>query len=297
MGSGSTKFSPIQFIDDIGKELIASFTQSGQASSPGEVGYGREASLRDKLQRVFGETLFLKHGFVFDSHGEVSLQQDVVINERQFGLSFSLGSVDGPTYFPCETVIAAGEVKSKLTKKELTNSFAKCISVKSLRRKLLTEILGNEYEGEFGRKYGSATSLGLLGPDAFDQIRHSQDQVFYFCVSQVCSVSDKVLFEAFRDSCALENRKAPDLLVTLDGTVVTFALRDSEGSPQICSQDCATSVNIMRNVRNPFSVLVSGIRNHIANGRTVPWESLGVYFNPRSNAVGTNYSFDEPFDK
>lgn len=288
-------FNPMQFIDDIGNELIASFDQSSQATSPGEIGYGREAALREKLQRVFGETLFLKHGFIFDSSGNVSLQQDIVVSERQFGLEFSLGSTVGPTYFPCETVIAAGEVKSGLTRKELTNSFLKCRSVKSLLRKRLTEISGHKYEGEYGRRYGSALAIGQLGPEAFDQSRHSSDQIFYFSASRNCKVSDKVLFESFRESCQGEKFDAPDLLISLDGTIVTYSVRASNGEPQICNQDGATGINIMRKVRNPFSVLVSGIRNHIANGRTVPMESLGVYFDPRSAARGLNYSFDEPF--
>ena len=96
-------------------------------------------------------------GCVIDTYGNTSRQIDVVLYERGICPAFRV-NYDDPkaTYYPCEGVIAVGEIKSVIGKKELEDSFAKIASVKSLRRNFeLPKYPDHKGRRLFGyRKYG-----------------------------------------------------------------------------------------------------------------------------------------------
>ena len=86
---------------------------------------------------------------------------DIVLYEKDFCPVYSVNRDPSTTYYPCEGVIAVGEIKSRITSEELEDIFNKIASVKRLRRytRLLEDPLSNE--------------LGLEDTFSFPKIRLS----------------------------------------------------------------------------------------------------------------------------
>jgi hypothetical protein len=87
-----------------------------------------------KLEHLLPVGIGVGSGCVIDSFGGTSKQQDVILYEKAFCPIFSVNDTPETTYYPCEGVIAVGEVKSTVASKELTDIFKKIHSVKMLKR-------------------------------------------------------------------------------------------------------------------------------------------------------------------
>jgi hypothetical protein len=72
-------------------------------------GESREYALTTQLRKYLPERVAVDRGFVIDAKGSTSKQQDVVIYDRTVSAVFEINSVK---YYPCEIVIAVGEVKA-----------------------------------------------------------------------------------------------------------------------------------------------------------------------------------------
>jgi hypothetical protein len=76
-------------------------------------GEAREHALIEPLKSNLPSRVGVEQGgFVVDAHGNESAEMDVVINDKSLGTVFN--AVKGERYFPCETVIAVGEVKTNV---------------------------------------------------------------------------------------------------------------------------------------------------------------------------------------
>ncbi len=100
---------------------------------PLELGIARERLLVDYLQRFLPERYGIDTGFVIDSKDNISKQIDIVIYDKVISPIFELpGKIK---YFPCECVVAVGEVKSAITdRKTLSDVLSKLKSVQELDR-------------------------------------------------------------------------------------------------------------------------------------------------------------------
>jgi hypothetical protein len=95
-------------------------------------GESREHVLIALLKKYLPSRVGVGRGFVIDAHGAESKQIDIVIYDRTVGTVFE---VNGVSFFPCETVIAVGEVKSDITSvATLSDALEKLKSVKTLDR-------------------------------------------------------------------------------------------------------------------------------------------------------------------
>lgn len=83
---------------------------------PGELGREREEVVREFLRRYLPKRFEIATGFVFDAHEKVSEQVDIIIADSFRCPRFE--TVGGTRYFPCESVVAVGQVKSSLTSTE-----------------------------------------------------------------------------------------------------------------------------------------------------------------------------------
>ncbi len=104
--------------------------------------------MRDQLEQVLPRGIAVGEGFVIDSYGGTSRQQDVILYERDICPVFSINRTLQTTYYPCEGVIAVGEIKSSLDRNSLQDAFEKVASVKRLRRHIVHEFLPNLKTGE-----------------------------------------------------------------------------------------------------------------------------------------------------
>ena len=127
-------FNSIEFLKDLARELVDHFTRAGRATTPGLVGSGREAAARQKLESVLPAVAGIGSGCIIDVTGHTSRQQDIVVYEKQVSPVFSINNNPESTYYPCEGVIAVGEVKSGLGRAELLDALDKVRSAKALRR-------------------------------------------------------------------------------------------------------------------------------------------------------------------
>ena len=150
------QFSIDEYLRILGDELIAAFAQGGLAPSPGTKGASREKAVRDKLRQLLPSGIGVGTGFVIDSQGNVSLQQDIVLYEDGICPVFRLNESSDAAFYPCEGVFAVGEVKSTIGTKEAQDIIEKVASVRRLNRFALPDPQGICF-----RPYGSRMALGL----------------------------------------------------------------------------------------------------------------------------------------
>jgi len=111
------------FFDDIANNMLQFFEGWDKlVPQEGEKGGVRERRVRDFFERHLPGKYGVASGHIIDRKGTVSLQEDVVIFDQ---INCPVLKAD-PYYhiFPCESVYATVEVKSKLDPEEV----AKCVS-------------------------------------------------------------------------------------------------------------------------------------------------------------------------
>ena len=115
----SKAFDPIAYVTLVGQELVAAFQKAGFATSPGQIGSAREVPVREKLMQLLPRGVGVGSGCVIDSFGNTSRQMDVVLYEKEMCPVFAINEDPASTYYPCEGVIAVGEIKSAIDSREL----------------------------------------------------------------------------------------------------------------------------------------------------------------------------------
>ena len=128
-------FDTYEYVDDLGKDLIRDFEKAGKTTHPHSVGGGREKTAINKLKNILPSGIGIGSGFVIDSFGNVSSQCDIIIYEKDLCLKFNTED-ENNCYYNCESVIAVGEVKSNLNKKDLEDSINKFKKIRNLKRRL-----------------------------------------------------------------------------------------------------------------------------------------------------------------
>ena len=106
-----------------GKDLVYAFDKADDATTPNGVGGAKEKSVIERFDQILPVGIRVGSGFVFDSYRKTSQQMDVVLFEKDICPRFSYS--ESVTYYPCESVTAAGEVKSSIGKVELSDIFPK----------------------------------------------------------------------------------------------------------------------------------------------------------------------------
>ena len=115
----NSKFDVNATLNHLAQELIRNYSFAGDATTPVLVGSSRESELRRKLSSLLPRNVGVGSGCVIDSFGGTSKQMDIVIYEKEFCPVFCVNDNPESSYFPCEGVIAVGEVKSSLNGDEL----------------------------------------------------------------------------------------------------------------------------------------------------------------------------------
>ena len=149
------------------KVLFRDDSKQNRLSHPGEFGTYREAIVRDFLQSFLPQRLAIDTGFVVNALGEISGQIDLVIYDPS--LTPPLESRNRQRFFPIETVIAAGEVKSDVNRDQFTDALIQISKVKEIRSTLTDEASAAV------RWYG-------LGNTEYDPDKIPFDQVFTFLI-------------------------------------------------------------------------------------------------------------------
>ena len=218
-------FDPDAFVRRTGDRLVQEFKHAKAGTTPSTVGSAAEQPVRDQLEQMLPRGIAVGEGFVIDSYGETSRQQDVVLYERDICPVFSINRTPQTTFYPCEGVIASGEIKSSLDHNSLLDAFKKIASVKALRRHTVEDLMPHPTTGE-----PIPLRRGYLSPRGDSAIKlderpkdHERMQVFGFVLAGESRLSRDKLVAAFCAlSAAMDESLVPNLLVTLDGYAVSW---------------------------------------------------------------------------
>jgi hypothetical protein len=107
-------------------------TTSATVSHPTTKGDASEYQWLTWLRTYLPKRYEIDKGFVIDSEGGISDQQDIIVYDRQY--TPYLLNKDGIIYVPAESVYAVIEVKQELNKKYIEYAGEKIASVRRLKR-------------------------------------------------------------------------------------------------------------------------------------------------------------------
>ncbi len=310
----TTTFDPGEFVRRIGRDLVRAFNDARQATTPELVGDAMEEPVRDRLEQILPRGIGVGSGCVIDTRGGTSRQMDVVLYESGLCPVFCVNNSPETTYYPCEGVLAAGEVKSIVGRRELADSFSKIRSVKALHRNYVT--MGEDLY--VGRRYGDHGSVSAHG---FYRDYTNKGDIFGFVLAEKSSIAVTLpdpgkthkstpratLLGHYADNVrtAENDVLCPDLVVFLDGTLLTP--RTTAGSePYTPTRAKPVLPHLIHPVRaeSPFGELVKvlwqrhqrGLTAHIPlerywhhEAKTEPKLTWGVFANvqPGQTGVGT----------
>ena len=185
--------------DDLAERLVA---------HPGELGQGREEILRAFLRAYLPRRFEVSSGFAFDSRGEVSQQLDIVIFDSLTCPRFETSG--GTRYFPCEAILAVGQVKSSIRgRKQLAPALANLESAKRLDRSA----------------DGKATDH--RSGDPLDPLQNHLDQIFTFLFVTGRCLEPSSLQHAFTEHVlTVPAHTWTNLIIAFGHALVTFCCDD-----------------------------------------------------------------------
>ena len=278
-------FDPITYANLVGKELVLSFDKANLGTTSGLVGSAKEHPVKKKLEHILPAGIAVGSGCIIDSYGHTSRQIDIVLYEKNICPVYSINDTPETTYYPCEGVVAVGEIKSSLDSSELEDIFVKIESVKRLRRftaesskERVMYVLNVLY-----RRYGTTAPVThqILGDMDYDQAENPLDQIFGFALAGELKLKAQTFCEKFVDRArTMEPILTPNLIVTLDQGILcpaTFPKEDEKGEIHISLQEATGIYHVNKGEEN-FRFLLSKIYDIYNHGRTVPASAFGRYF-------------------
>lgn len=253
-------FDTFEYIDDLGKDLVRDFEKAGKTTHPHSVGEGREKSAINKLKDILPSGIGIGSGFIIDSFGNVSSQCDIVIYEKDLCLKFNSDD-DRNCYYNCESVIAVGEVKSNLSKKDLDDSINKFKKIRNLKRKI-------ENPRNFRNYLSKLTAYGAES-EIYNQNVKSLDQIFTFLLCNSFAVNYIKVIERIKEN---ENiYEYPNAIVSIKGEYIGYC-KQKYNVISALDGDSFT----YGQVSSPFSLLLDKLFFIIEHGRSVRYNP-GIY--------------------
>ena len=218
-------FDPDRFIRRIGERLVDEFKDAKAGTTPSTVGSAAEQPVRDQLEQALHRGIGVGEGCVIDSYGGTSRQQDVILYERDICPVFSINNTSQTTYYPCEGVIAVGEIKSSLDRDSLEDAFDKVASVKRLQRHVLHDFMPHPQTAVPVPLYRNYLTHGRDSIVRLDEEQENKERLrmFGFVLAGESRLKHETLLNAFHTLAARgADYLSPNLLVTLDGYVIRW---------------------------------------------------------------------------
>ncbi len=117
------------FYDKEGQRLI----------HPGEYGIYREKICKDFLKHFSPSRYDFGTGFIIDTQNDVSSQCDIILYDPQ--TTPLIQDAELQTFYPVESVVAIGEIKSKLSKADFSKTLMRLSKIKEMREKIKTPVV------------------------------------------------------------------------------------------------------------------------------------------------------------
>lgn len=272
-----SKFDSKEFLKELSQDLIVNFDRAARATTPGLKGSARENEVRKRLENALPSGVGVGTGCVIDHNGNSSKQQDIILYEKDICPRFSLNDTPETTYYPCEGVIAVGEIKSSIGKGELEDSFQKIESVKSLKRLAVPSksILTGEYLVSY-RKYLSCIGFDCAKTTQFDQEAKVSDQIWGFILCGNFSVKADTICGHLKNQMD-QTRKIlyPNLIVSLNDGLFSPYNREDNHIYSAVSE--GTGYAYGSSEHGNFEFLLTRLYQVIRSGRTVNVSAFESY--------------------
>lgn len=282
-------FDTISFLKRTGEDLVRAFEDARQATTSGLIGSAMEHSVIKRLENVLPRGISIGSGCVIDTAGRTSRQMDVVLYERNICPAFSVNNKPETTYYPCEGVIAVGEVKSRLGKSELEDAFRKIETVKSLHRAFgqLTPMIEGHSE-YLTRCYGELSSTSHPFSN-FDPYEDDAGSIFSFALAGELSAKRDTMLRHLADLVNRSSKRAlcPSIVLSLNGETFFAARRNTQhqGAHDRKRSMRSASHVICDESRYPFCILVTWLHDAWRTGRTADASAFEKYFLPRDGTA------------
>lgn len=175
---------------------------------PGELGSAREEVVRQFLREYLPKRFAIGTGFIFDSAGRLSEQMDIVILDSVVAPTFKASG--GTSYYPCECVVAAGQIRSSLTSRsDLRVALNNLESAKRLDRSANNRAFDHVYSEQ-------------LAP-----LENYLHQMFTFVfVTGKAMAPDTMREEVLSWVLEREPHLWPNVLIALDQLLITYCCLD-----------------------------------------------------------------------
>ncbi len=186
-------------------ERLASSLRQKLIPHSGELGSAREQVVRDFIQQNLPRRLAVSTGFVFDVHGNVSEQMDVVIHEAEKCPIFQ--TPGGVKFFPCEGVVSVGQIKSNLTScQELNQALKNLRSAKRLDRS------------------GGEENVSEVSGQPMEPAQNHLHQMFTFVfIINRCMAAPSMVDAFYEHLCANPRHEWPNMIFAFDQFFLTHS--------------------------------------------------------------------------
>ena len=254
---------------------MLAYESAAQGTTPGLKGDAREKAVRTKLEAILPGGVGVGTGCVIDSEGKASSQIDVILYEQQFCPIFRVAEDVG--YYPCESVIAVGEIKSTIGKKELGDIYQKVASVRKLNRFTKPVGLKEPPAGKVAyRTYLDKTTRFMGGNRDTIQNSQSAAQIYAFGVGRSFGAAPETMIKHTTDLYdEIPEAFRPNVVLTLDQKAIAPAVGmqmsfTALGSPGVT----------FLTPGNSLEYLLVSLFNIIQNGITSPGYAFERYVVP-----------------
>ena len=244
------------FITRVGRRLVEQFSDAKAATTPATVGAAMEQPVREQMEQILPRGIKVGSGFVIDSQGGTSRQTDLVLYERDICPVFSINGTPETTYYPCEGVIAVGEVKSTLDRRSLEDAFEKIASVKKLKRHIVRHQvpLPSGEHPIFTRDYGSIKGDSMLTATESDETPETA-QIFGFLIAGEKRLKPETLCDHYRElSYATGDLLSPNMVAILNGGLVNWGTLAKEKARETKWSEKKKSYSLVETIKGNLTV-------------------------------------------
>lgn len=259
-------FDSIDYVRQVGVDLVNAFEKARTGTTPTLVGSAMEKATLKKLDQLLPRTLAAGSGCVIDSFGRTSRQMDIVIYERNLCPVFCINDSPESTYYPCEGVVAVGEIKSRVGKMEFDDSVKKMESIKWLERKFDLFPENDEDAGclRSSRKYGQMENDGITIVERHTDPRVDVEcDILTFLLTESFKVQDKTVKRYYQPL----NPMIHDVLIGLDGLQVLGLRKISQGKWSFTTMRLAEEIAMFRK-QDSFAHLILRLYQWFRKGET-----------------------------
>lgn len=244
---------------------------------PGELGTAREQIIREFLASYLPKRFEVSTGFAFDCTGRVSKQLDIVIFDSQVCPRFE--TPGGKFLFPCEAIVAVGQVKSSVTSRpKFREAIDNLRSVKSLDR----SANGTAHDSRYDE---------MLSP-----LENHLHQIFTFLFITGDAMNPDTLGQTLlEDAFEIPVQELPNIVLALDRYLITYCC---DGG--VCPNPMHARGVAIQATKNPsdallrFYLLLGQALNVTRTSEMSYWEYLSKYHNIPAKVLSSSVETPPP---